>query len=482
MNNQNYTNRNHPATPMREVSLPRLLLLTLRHWRSMFLFGLILAVLLAGMKVLREYKNRGVSNVAHEEYLAAMEIYNASVEAYSRAIEKFQTKIDNKQKYFNESLLMQIDPHNECVSTISMVVKTPGLEKADTSAAQAGQTQSPAIVNASNVVHAYTDFISSGISFDKIAAEAGVTEQSVRELVLVTTDQYHFSSVFKVQARSMDMDLSKKIMDHILEEIDKNRDAFKSTLGEYDLELVSRSEETAVDTALLQQQTELQNSIATLQKNLQTSQTSLKELIKPTEATGASMKTILKNGIKYGIVGMAGGIFLMVLFWAVRILLSGKILTDDEINVGYGLRNLMTFSAGATGRRKRFPVDRLVDKIISGAPSMPFVSACDVLIARVEALTDPGESCNVILVSSLGGNRIDNLARTMSSRAREAGVNVTFEASKDLEKNASAIRALRNANACVVVERVGESVYRTSAEEVELLLASGKEILGTVYL
>lgn len=68
---------------MREVSLPRLLLLTLRHWRSMFLFGLILAVLLAGMKVLREYKNRGVSNVAHEEYLAAMEIYNASVEAYS---------------------------------------------------------------------------------------------------------------------------------------------------------------------------------------------------------------------------------------------------------------------------------------------------------------------------------------------------------------------------------------------------------------
>ena len=270
MNNQNYTNRNHPATPMREVSLPRLLLLTLRHWRSMFLFGLILAVLLAGMKVLREYKNRGVSNVAHEEYLAAMEIYNASVEAYSGAIEKFQTKIDNKQKYFNESLLMQIDPHNECVSTISMVVKTPGMEEADTSAAQAGQTQSPAIVNASNVVHAYTDFISSNISFDKIAAEAGVTEQSVRELVLVTTDQYHFSSVFKVQARSMDMDLSKKIMDHILEEIDQNRDAFKSTLGEYDLELVSRSEETAVDTALLQQQTELQNSIATLQKNLQT--------------------------------------------------------------------------------------------------------------------------------------------------------------------------------------------------------------------
>ena len=131
MSNQNYTNRNHPGVKVREVSLPRLLLLTLRRWRLMLLTGLVLAILLAGMKVVREYRNRGVSNVAHEEYLASMEIYNASVDAYTTAIERFQTKIDAKQKYFNESLLMQIDPHNECVSTVSFVVRTPGLENAD---------------------------------------------------------------------------------------------------------------------------------------------------------------------------------------------------------------------------------------------------------------------------------------------------------------------------------------------------------------
>ena len=482
MNNQNFTNRNHPATPMREVSLPRLLLLTLRHWRSMFLFGLLLAVLLAGMKVLREYKNRGVSNVAHEEYLTAMEIYNSSVEAYSGAIEKFQTKIDNKQKYFNESLLMQVDPHNECVSTVTMVVRTPGLEKADTSASESGQTQNPSIVNASNVVHAYTEFITSGISYDEIAAEAGVPEQSVRELVLVSSDQYHFSSVFKVQVRSMDIDFSKKIMDHILEEIGKNQNAFRNILGEYELELVTRSEETTVDTALLQQQTELQNSIATLQKNLQTSQTSLKELIKPTEATGASTGTILKNGIKYGIVGMAGGIFLMILFWAVRILLSGKILTDDEINVGYGIRNLMTFPSGTGRKKKGFFLDRLVEKIVSDAPEMSAGSAFDVLTARIEALTDSEEPSTVLLVSSLGENRLDYLVRTLNNHAGNSGGNVNFEAASNLGTNASAIRALRKAGACVVVEKVGESAYRTAAEEVELLLASGKEILGTVYL
>ena len=167
MSNQNYTNRNHPGAKVREVSLPRLLLLTLRRWRLMLLTGLVLAILLAGMKVVREYRNRGVSNVAHEEYLAAMEIYNASVDAYTTAIERFQTKIDAKQKYFNESLLMQIDPHNECVSTASFVVRTPGLENADRVSSEAGEAQSASVVNASNVVHAYIDFITNGISFKR---------------------------------------------------------------------------------------------------------------------------------------------------------------------------------------------------------------------------------------------------------------------------------------------------------------------------
>ena len=51
MSNQNYTNHNHPGAKMREVSLPRLLLLTFRWWRSMLAAGLVLAILLAGLKV-----------------------------------------------------------------------------------------------------------------------------------------------------------------------------------------------------------------------------------------------------------------------------------------------------------------------------------------------------------------------------------------------------------------------------------------------
>lgn len=483
MSNQNYMNQNPADAKMREVSLPRLLLLTLRKWRSMLAVGLILAVLLAGMKVVREYRNRTVSNTAHEEYLAAMEIYNASVESYSTAIERFQTKIDAKQKYFNESLLMQIDPHNECVSTVTMVVRTPGLEQADDAAPRAGEVQSSAVVNASNVMHAYTDFIASGISYDEIAASLGIPEQSVRELVLITVDQFHFSSEFKVQARSMDPETSRQIMDHILEEIDRNEAEFHRTLGEFEVSVVNRSEETAVDTVLLQQQTELQNSIVTLQRNLQTSQTSLKELVKPTEATGASTKTIIKHGIKYGVVGMAGGIFLMILLYAVRILMKGKILTSDELSLAYGVRNLLVFPAGSGRRERRFPVDRMVESLVNDAPDMSMPDACDVLIAKAETFAGTEDRKKTIaLVGTVGAARLNSFAGTLSRRAQEIDSPLVFEAAADLEKSAAAVRQLRGADACILVEEIGESVFRDAAQAAELALGSGVPVLGTVYV
>ena len=482
MSNQNYTNRNHPGAKMREVSLPRLLLLTFRSWRSMLAAGLILAILLAGMKVMREYSNRSVSNEAHEEYLAQMAMYDASVQSYSSAIERFQTKIDAKQNYFNDSVLMQINPHQECVSSVSMVVRTPGLENADETKSNAAQTESGSIVNASNVVHAYNDFIKNGISYESFAQELGVPEQSVRELVLVIVDQFHFSSVFQIQARSADMDFSARLMDYILQQIEEKKGAFRDTLGEYELNVVSRNEETVVDAVLLQQQTDLQNTIATMQRNLQTSQTALKELIKPTEATGASMKQILKHGIKYGVVGMAGGIFLMILLHAIRILMKGRILTDDELNVAYGLRNIITLPAGAARREPRSFIDRFVEKLVSDAPDMSSAAANDVLIAKVENLSAADEIRKVLLVGTVGGTRLESFANRLSKRAKESGSPITFEASADIDKDAEAVRRLRTADACIVVEEVGETAYRDAAEVIELLLASGKPVLGTVYL
>ena len=172
----------------------------------------------------------------------------------------------------------------------------------------------------------------------------------------------------------------------------------------------------------------------------------------------------------------------MMLLHAVRILLRGRILTDDELNVSYGLRNIMTFPAGAGRREPRSIIDRAVEKLVSDAPDMSVPAACDVMIAKVENLSVGDDFRTVLLVGTVGETRLESFANKLTKRAGSTGSTVTFEASADLDRDAAAVRRLRTADACIVVEEVGETVYRDAAELIELVMASGKPLLGTVYL
>ena len=176
------------------------------------------------------------------------------------------------------------------------------------------------------------------------------------------------------------------------------------------------------------QQTTLQSSIAQLQKDLQTSQTSLKELVKPTDAPAATTKGIIKTGIKYGIAGFIGGIFLMILIYAVRILMKGKILTDDELNVAYGLRNIMTYPAGTGRKEYRSAIDRLVNRLVNDGPDISMSAANDVTIAKVESMSAPSGIHKVMLAGTVGETRLESFAKTLTKRAEAIGSTVTFEA------------------------------------------------------
>ena len=87
-----------------------------------------------------------------------------------------------------------------------------------------------------------------------------------------------------------------------------------------------------------------------------------------------------------------------------------------------------------------------------------------------------------MLTGTVGETRLDSYANTLNKRAELAKSPVSFEPCADLDKDAAAVRRLRQADGCIVVEEVGETVYRDAAEVIELLIATGKPILGTVYL
>jgi hypothetical protein len=142
----------------------------------------------------------------------------------------------------------------------------------------------------------------------------------------------------------------------------------------------------------------------------------------------------------------------------------------------------MTFPAGAGRRESRSIIDRAVEKMVSDAPDMSVTAASDVMIAKVENLSVGDDFHTVLLIGTVGETRLESFANKLNKRAENCGSSIAFEASSDLDKNAAAVRRLRTADACIVVEEVGETVYRDAAELIELVMASGKPLLGTVYL
>lgn len=172
----------------------------------------------------------------------------------------------------------------------------------------------------------------------------------------------------------------------------------------------------------------------------------------------------------------------MILVYAILILMRGKILSNDEINIAYGLRNLITFPAGSGRNKPSFPIDRLVEKLVSDAPDMSVSAAYDVLAAKAENLAAGQGMTTVMMVGTIGGTRLSSFTKSLNKHAEKENSPVSYEACSDLEKDASSIRRLRHVDACIVVEEIGESSFRDAAELVEMILASGKPILGTVYL
>ena len=119
---------------------------------------------------------------------------------------------------------------------------------------------------------------------------------------------------------------------------------------------------------------------------------------------------------------------------------------------------------------------------MNDAPDMSVSAAYDVLAARVENYAVPANVSSVIVAGTIEPTRLSSFTNTLNKHAKKENSPVSYEASSNLTEDASAIRRLRQADACIVVEEIGASSFRDVSEEVEMILSSGKPILGTVYL
>ncbi|MDO5439881.1 MAG: hypothetical protein Q4F09_07660, partial [Erysipelotrichaceae bacterium] len=389
--------------------------------------------------------------------------YETQLEAYKRQqsdirsqVISLQARIADRQQYYSKSVKMQLDPTACPQAFVEINIDVPEASASIPSESKTG------IYKLTSIMKAYYDDILFGTATKELADKYGMEVPYFSELIYPMYDYY--TSSIRIQVRYTDEETAGKILDDVLEIMQRKTDTYREIFGDFDFNIYIKDTVTIPDFDLSTNQMQKATELTTLQNAVNNAINSQANLTIPNPVKPYSRKQLLKDGIKFAIVGGIGGCFLMLLFLMCAAIMRGKIFTPDEIDGAYGLRNLASFAYGNTGR--------LQEDI-------------DHALAQIEYMAPSADGKRIALVGTVGDKKLAAMRKLLSDRqalVKDPETVFTFSAVPQILSDAAALRVLRKFDGYILVEEVGKSEYRSVQKEVLLLTETGKEILGTIYI
>lgn len=228
----------------------------------------------------------------------------------------------------------------------------------------------------------------------------------------------------------------------------------------------------------------LERDLETLAKNQKEAEDSAailkEELIKQAEKENeeaeeeeeaASMP--IKPTIKFAIIGLLGGGFMMAFFFCMIYLFSGKLLDLAVLPDAYGLRVL---SVVRTEQAKK-GIDGWIEKL-SGYGNQTAEEAYDVLYARLLNLSGSLEGRTILLTSTADESAVKALQSYLQNKDSSA----KFVVCQNPLHNMDTILNLKEADDVVLVECVGKSELQEIRQVLQYMTDVEKAPLGAVIM
>ena len=427
----------------RQVSLEKLLRCAFRKWKLILLAGVIVGAFFGAYKVMSIHSKKADMIKSYETYKNNLDMYNTNISDYNKSISEIQSGISVRLEYIQTAPAMQIDPYNCPIATAQIRV----VPKGDNAMAYSDITA---------LLNSIYDEIYYGDTSMIVSKNQNMNPANLNELLLLRL--YADSGNMTVVVRGENEAQAEAIRDDLLETVLSRKEVF-SNFGDFDIEVYGLGTQTVVEPYLKTLQETSTDSLSRMQSSLRTSQTQLSQLVKPASVPQYSKKYMLKNGIKLGIVGFAGGACLMIIALICLVLFRGAVLSNDEIDGEFGLRTLADFSDGKSENE----------------------AGLDYMLARIESCTDKMKVKEIGVAGTISGKKLDSIAERLTKKAAESKNGLSFVGLSDIAKDAESYRKLRELNGVIIAEEIGRSSYNDIRNEIGLIADSGTELLGTIY-
>lgn len=451
-----------------EIDLKDLMFAVFRKWRLIVLFALFFAVFMSGYKCLKELRNQNDKEYVSElkeRYITDQMKYEQSKKGYESDIESFNASITNQEEYKEKSILLKVDPYNKGTASVDVFVK---MSEAPEST---GITVTP-VDFADGVVKAYASAIQQGGFLEDISRIMGIDLIYLKELITVTTD--YDSNMLNVSVTYTDKEGAGKILDVILENLNSMHPDIQEHLGQHNLSIMNQNVGVMTDQTLADYQKLKVEDLTATNKKLEDTEKALKGLEEPAKPVALSRMSIVKEGVKYGILGCFVGAFFVAFCVCIVYVMNGKINTDEDLKNSFGIKHLGSF-AQIRVKRSFSGIDIWLDRL-EGRKIISDETVVDIISANILGMINKGES--VFLTGMVEEARLANLTEKLQQRLSE--VKLVF--GTDILYSAVSLQNLQQYDTVIFVESRRQTKLREIEKEIEVVRNMKKEILGYIVI
>lgn len=482
-----------------EISMFDLLYHILRRWRSILLFAVLFCVLLGGFKLVKGIRTLGSADLKEEQknYESQLQGYTISKEHLENQIKELTQSIQDKEDYYDHSVLMKLDPKQAYKGTVTFVVTDAG----EVPSAEANRDRSLAIDRKMNsVLGSYVALIQNGTILRDVqnGLSSKLDQKYLAELIYTQVD--YQSKLLHITVVGDDKQQVQFISDTIVQGLQDASVQMNASVAAHRLKLLSsyvgndadssipigmipeagaNTSDASYQTSIEELQKNYTNSITDMQNQLLECNKQMSELEEPEPPVGASRTSVLKEGIKYGIIGFVAGAFMLAFAYALQYLLCGKLMDSDELNDRYGILLLGDYYAPLHAHPNR--IDRWIDRmsgITEDKRSLESVYALSA--ANIMAQVDAEKNRKLLLMGNAKSEDFDAAATALSEKLCSSGIDVI--AAGNVNESASAIEKIQQADQVVLIEQRGASRQQDIQKELLTLCKLEKKIIGAIVL
>jgi len=446
-----------------QVIYPKdMLFAALYRWKTVVIVALILGLLLGGFAAIRNFG--GITEDAkvlnQEKYKQELLVYQQEVAYLEGEVQSLEESIDRQQEYMENSLYLGLDPYNIYCATATFYLETnyqilPDMLYQNTDKTGVLLSAYEAMLRNDTVVKALADAI-------------GTEPRYVQELYEVSVSED--ARILKVALRHSEELGAQSLQAELFSQLQNIEANLQSGVGEHSLKLLEQNINLTVDMSVL---THLENN-KTYLKNLRDSLKEKKEALASVAApAGAEISgnAALKKTILLAALGAVAGAGIVVVWAWLAYAVSTKVYSARVLRRRTNIKILGCMAQKET----KNPVDRKL-RVWEGREVSPVQERAGVLAL------DVAQRCNDVKKLLITGDGDMEASRPLIQALKQTMPSVEICDCGSILRSGHAVENLASADAVLLVEQCGCSLYGNVADELVMIRDYGAKFLGCILL